>query len=239
MRLLSQQEVTEKKAADFKSKAKILKELAAEEVRLVKAVSTLTDDLKKMENDYSNKAEGAKKKYNKTIEALKNEIAILENKRLAALEPIDNERNKLAKEKAELDEREAELQAYWDDVKAREAELDALAEALADEGDSVSEREEVIAQKEAGIKAEKERLKKSQEALALDWAEYYRVSKEADVDIRAKSREIKERLATIAAKNEILNKREEELDIEAKKIADKRATLDRAIEEYKRKGVKI
>lgn len=239
MRLLSQQEVTEKKSADFKSKAKISKELAAEEVRLVKAVSKLTDDLKKIENDYSAKAEGAKKKYAKTIAALKNEVAILEAKRLAALAPIDREKNELNAEKAALEEDRVQVEEGFNDLEDREAELDALSESLADEGSALNEREEVLKQREEGVEAEASRLKKSQEALALDWAEYYRVSKDADTDLRAKSREIKEMFATIAAKNEILNKREKELEVEAKKIADKRKTLDRAIEEYKRKGVKI
>lgn len=210
-----------------------VRDLSIEEERLVNSINTLHDT----EREEEKRTDDAIQKMRNSVAAerveLELQIAPLKTERAELMKPIGairkeaDDRNAKSKvREVQIIQRETAVADREEDVAEREADF--IAE-MQDGRQVISEREEVVARREKAAQAEADRLALSAQDLSQKWVEYHEA-------VNKKNAEIEEKEASVAAAkrvNEIARLENEKRTIEHREkdreIADRYATLERAI----------
>lgn len=233
MKLFSPQEVRDKK--NLETARDILRTKEVEDVlkktnqQLAQAEADFASALAKNKRIWANEeAEHAKR-----VSEMSEEIKELEQRKAQALIPIQ-----MYKDQADTLLKEA--QETIELAKIREYQARETQNTLEDKLDELGEREEILIEDERVIQRKKEGIKAQEKNIELQSAELTRKIEEflkqkglAEADLKKRDKELTMREMSIVSREKALERGISSLAEEKTKIADQRATLERALNRKK------
>lgn len=227
------QQAKTKREAD-NSRVVEIQELIAKKLRdLADAEASFDDAMQRQRNQWA----AEEQEHHNVILEKTREAEALEERRKAALVPLTVREDELENVASALALREQKADE-------REHELDNTSNLLQGRLDEVSEREQRVAQAEQrlslqseGIKQQADDVRRGSELLtvAVTKAQSEAVSRETDLTRREAA--LNSREAALEERERLADVKEAGFTAREVKIVDDRATLDRAIAEYKQKNV--
>jgi hypothetical protein len=240
MLLLDPNEIKEEKKENIVQTQKRNISLATEEAKLNKAINLTKQNAEKKKAEILKEVDEFVEKQRARADILIKEVELLELRKNEALKPVDDIKKewegKLEEVKEVLRETKQGLAQIEED---KEKNLE-LADKLQDKAEDLALREEKIEKREKGTTAEEKRLRESSNALSDGWVKLHEDTNKVNTEIAKKEQDLRDREKVLDIRGEEQDKREVEQNNHDRQIKDRYQTLERAIEESKKKhNIKI
>lgn len=235
MLLLDPNEIKEDKKQNIVQTQKRNISLATEEAKLNRGINLTKQNAEKKKEEIKKEVDEFVEKQRVRADDLIKEVGLLELKKKEALKPVDDIKKeweeKLEDIKVVLEETKQGLTKIEED---KEKNLE-LADKLQDKAEDLALREEKIEKREKGTIAEEKRLRDSSNTLSDGWVKLHEDTNKANTEIGKKEQDLRDRERVLDIRGEEQDKREIEQNNHDRQIKDRYQTLERAIEESKKK----
>lgn len=226
MQLLSSQQVTTgNHRAELDRKARVAK-INQEESDAVQRLNKLLDDERKNKERIAAEEEQMQIAHNAKVVALKSEVEALEERKKAAEAPIK-------KTLVQVEELKKENERYQTHLLDRIAKHEEARELYITKYEDLSDREQVITERESALSKREEKitvgetaLKNSTEQLSARWVTYHTAVHTFNENMKVREREVNDAWKAIAVVRESQDKRAKELQQYDYQLKDRSKTLE-------------
>lgn len=229
MKLLEQKQVDQNQAKNDAGRTERIRKMNEEESNIVKNLNQTREKARVEIEEIKANLESFKKfEHAAEKSVLTREIEDLKAQKVELMKPIDGIKKEAEETLVRAKERETEAGTLIVTLKKEREDISERIEIVVDREKDAEARDLRLDSRERNLVAEEGRIKQSQESLTEKWVAYYEAISKADIDLKRREREVVDGKEANRIFHESLKDLQQKIADDRRALADGFATLERS-----------